>query len=104
MFQLLFASPFDAMFRVRAPSAPALRSAGVTISLQTPPPPCVLRSVHRPCSRCRIVRNKRVLSAQFPSMNMGMDMGFPKMHFPKMPKLTAQDFAGGSVLRLAPDL
>ncbi len=37
-------------------------------------------------------------------MNMGMDMGFPKMHFPKMPKLTAQDFAGGSVLRFAPDL
>jgi hypothetical protein len=35
---------------------------------------------------------------------MNMDMGFPKMHFPKMPKLTAQDFAGGSVLRYAPDL
>jgi hypothetical protein len=49
-----------------------------------------------------MVRNKGLLSAQFPSMNM--DMGFPKMHFPKMPKLTAQDFAGGSVLRFTPDL
>ena len=64
-------------------------------------PPCVLRSAHHPCSRFRIERNE-VLAAQFPSMNM--DMGFPKMHFPKMPKLTAQDFAGGSVLRYAPDL
>jgi hypothetical protein len=29
--------------------------------------------------------------------NMDMGMGFPKMHFPKFPKLTAKDFAGGSV-------
>lgn len=35
-------------------------------------------------------------------MSMGLDMGFNKMHFPKMPKLTAQDFAGGSVLRFSP--
>jgi hypothetical protein len=26
----------------------------------------------------------------------GMDMGFPKMNFPKFPKMTAADFAGGS--------
>lgn len=32
------------------------------------------------------------------NMGMGMDMGFPKMHFPKFPKMTAKDFAGGSVL------
>ena len=42
----------------------------------------------------------KACALQFPSMNtgMGMDMGFPKMHFPKFPKMTAKDFAGGSVL------
>jgi len=29
-------------------------------------------------------------------MFKNMDMEFPKMHFPKFPKISASDFAGGS--------
>jgi len=39
-----------------------------------------------------------LVDKQFPSMrDMDRGMGFPRMRFPKFPKLTAQDFAGGTV-------
>lgn len=40
------------------------------------------------------LRDPLNMMLQMPSMHM--DMGFPRMHFPKFPKLSATDFAGGS--------
>jgi hypothetical protein len=44
-----------------------------------------------------VVAHGPISYKQFPSMRDMGGMGFPRMRFPKFPKLTAQDFAGGTV-------